>query len=93
LAGGVFVEDLTPALFVFEDAELLQYLQILGGGLTLGNAGVDEELDLGVGLGEDQLPTLRAPERAGDIKGPNNKTPSSAFGQRLRRGKRGKRGS
>ena len=51
----MFVENFAPALFAFEDAKLFEFLEVLRGGFAFGKAGVHEELDFAVGLGEDDL--------------------------------------
>src|SRR5262249_22055563 len=56
--GGVLVDDLAAALFGREDANALQFLEVDGGGLTFGDAGVNHEGDPAVGPPEDQLDEL-----------------------------------
>ena len=51
----MFVEDLTSLFFAGENTNFLKLLEVFRSGLTLSNSGFDQELNLTVGLGEDQL--------------------------------------
>src|SRR4051794_16462269 len=65
--GGVAIEDFAAALFALEDAESFEGLKVFGGGLALGDAGVDEEANLAVGLGEDELDELLGVDLGGEF--------------------------
>jgi len=53
--GRVFVKDFPPAFFAFEDAQFLEFLKVFGRGLAFRDAGIHDELDFAIRLGEDQF--------------------------------------
>ncbi len=63
----MFVEDLSPTFFAFEDAELFEFLEVFGSGFAFGDAGVHEELNLAVGLGEDEFDEFLGVDLGGEF--------------------------
>lgn len=53
--GGMLIDDFPPAPFAGQHTDSLKLLEVFGSSLSLGDAGVDDKLNLAVRLPKDHL--------------------------------------